>query len=470
MNHPNPAAGSPDPSAPGAGPNDADFPFDLFDEPYFGPLPRFPGSAPGTPPPAAPRVPLGKNAPVSPPPNGGGADLAPIQQAPFHPPIPETTEYSPATEPASPPPLRPEPPPWREKKKSAAARFASCVLVLGVFAALFGGGAFAALYALNLIPGLPRLGNTTTADATPSATERPVPTPSTRPDPTIPEPSKESLVVNSTDGPYRTIAAALAKAGPKAEILIQPGTYDETLTITREVQLTGEGKAAEVIIRGSGKPCLTMRGPCLCRHLTFQTDDPFPAVLVAAGTAAFDDCTFTSKFGPCVRAAGTDARPSFDTCRMKGGAFGLTAAEGAAVTLDNCTLEGNKTGVLFDQAGGRLSDCRIEQAENRGVDIRGGRVELSECKIMETREGPGLETGAGGEAVLNRCTLRKNDLTGVRALERGKITLIDCKVSEHTFSWVIVQSGGVVDAGRCKKTDVFGNTDIESEGKYIPPQ
>src|SRR5919109_3794239 len=65
-------------------------------------------------------------------------------------------------------------------------------------------------------------------------------------------------VVVDPEGAVRTIKDALAGVAPGGEVVVQPGTYRETLVIDKILRLSGDGPAEKIVLEGLEEPVLVL--------------------------------------------------------------------------------------------------------------------------------------------------------------------------------------------------------------------
>lgn len=104
---------------------------------------------------------------------------------------------------------------------------------------------------LKLNPKPPSSRSRTTPTPTPRATATPTPVPTSTPTPTptpTPEPEPEPAPELAPEAPARSIQSLVDAAAPGSTVVVPPGIYRETVTITKPLTLAGEPGAE---IRGS---------------------------------------------------------------------------------------------------------------------------------------------------------------------------------------------------------------------------
>lgn len=110
-------------------------------------------------------------------------------------------------------------------------------------------------------------------------------------------------------GTYSSIRRALANAGPESRILIRPGLYEETLTITQPVHLVGDGPAESVILQSFNATTITWAcSSGSIEGLTIRQQGgtfSYQSIDIAAGMPVIRRCLITGGTRSCIRARGT---------------------------------------------------------------------------------------------------------------------------------------------------------------------
>ncbi|GAA5193279.1 right-handed parallel beta-helix repeat-containing protein [Rugosimonospora acidiphila] len=212
-------------------------------------------------------------------------------------------------------------------------------------------------------------------------------------------------------GSHRTIGAAVRAAPDGSTVIVAAGSYQESLTIDRDVTIVAESSDAVVELVANGGPALVLRaGNATVRGLAIRGPDPAGvAVAVEGGSLALEGCEITSGR---VEAGGW-SRPTLLHCRIRDcvGA-GLHATGDTQVLVAGCTVEDiDGAGLLLDQSStADVSGSTVHRVSGDGLQVRdAARAVLEDCDIAQTgRAGVVTE----GTARLALRTSRLRDLTG----------------------------------------------------------
>ncbi|HET6213541.1 MAG TPA: right-handed parallel beta-helix repeat-containing protein [Micromonosporaceae bacterium] len=294
------------------------------------------------------------------------------------------------------------------------------------------------------------------------------------------------------------ISDALAVAGPRATIVIQPGEYREELRLTVDATLVAEEGRGTVTLRApDGLAVFSAGASVTLRGITVVGgNEKFPAVQAGAGRLRMVDCDVRADGVLAVHATGARLELSDCTVENTGGAGLLmerdatgelsatrirnVAGTGAVITsgadpdLRDCVVSDVRgAGLLSVQGGrGRLRDCEITGVDGPAVAVEeGGAVRLSRTVIRDT-PGAGLVatggsavledcelTGAGGHGVvlggdagpaLHRCRIAETGGHGVLAVEQARGQLSECEIAQTSMPALAVTGSAAPEVVRCR--------------------
>ncbi|MCS7079281.1 MAG: right-handed parallel beta-helix repeat-containing protein [Chloracidobacterium sp.] len=195
-------------------------------------------------------------------------------------------------------------------------------------------------------------------------------------------------VVAPSGGDFSTITAAVNAARIDARILVRPGIYRETVTLTRNIEIVADGPPDSVVLESDAGPCLRQRlGSQVVRGLTLRSTE-HPAVHLDGGALTLEDCRITAAQADGVMVSGHAARLTLRRSRVhSGGGHGLTATAGAQVELVECDIA--------DQAG---DGVRLDNQ---------ARLMARDSRFVGNRQ-TGVHALGNAAAWLDRCVLERN--------------------------------------------------------------
>src|SRR6185295_13554044 len=150
-------------------------------------------------------------------------------------------------------------------------------------------------------------------------------------------PADTVIVSAKGGGQYTTIGAALKEVQPGMRILVRPGIYDETLIITKPVEILADTHSAgeQVVLQAFNFANITMRtNRALVRGFVIRnrpgllgalyyifSRQEVPAVDIPQGELVLEDCDITSESGAGIAIHGPTANPLIRRTRIHDGRF-----------------------------------------------------------------------------------------------------------------------------------------------------
>lgn len=299
-------------------------------------------------------------------------------------------------------------------------------------------------------------------------------------------------VSSSGNGQYATIGEAFQNARPGDTIMVKPGTYTETITITHPIEIVGDGAVEQIVVSTNGAPCLRMqtdtavvRGLTLRAH-TGQERRKLSAVELARGQLELTDCLITSEYGSGVSISGPATNPTIQRCtfaRCKEG--GLVVSEQARGIIEHCTIiHNNRAGIVITQnSNPTVRSCSISGNRSVGILVYDyGQGQILHCDISDNASAA-IEIRQHGNPLIQSCTLHKETGKGILVWEHGQGRIEDCDIANNTLAGIEIRTGGNPTVQKCKihgskwsgllvwehgrgiieACDIFSNTQAEVE-------
>ena len=210
------------------------------------------------------------------------------------------------------------------------------------------------------------------------------------------------FVVDANGGAaFSTLSGAVAAAPAGSVIRIRPGTFPETVTITKDLVLVGIDSEQGAVIDGERRrPLLRVESAVICRfeNLSLRNgvgDDGAAVFLQGGAVVDFINCSFHDNLargdGGAVLVRGAGSWAEFIGCHFQrnralndAGAVGVL--DGAEVTLRACTFYANATDGLcgavanFSRAPLAVEDCLF--IENQGFECGAVRISDSPARVV----------------------------------------------------------------------------------------
>ena len=227
--------------------------------------------------------------------------------------------------------------------------------------------------------------------------------------------SRRLQVSADRPGCYPTLSEALLDAADGDTLVVDPGTYPETLELTgRSLTVqAAEGADEEHPVRLAGTG--------------FE-----PTVRVRRGTLVLRSLVLAAGDAHVVDAA--DASLTLTGCRLEAGyGAGLRATDRCRLTVDDCTVVGAQQGLVLEDSGGTLTATRVEDSADDAVVLR-----------------------LGADPVLRDCVIVGAGSRGVYAYQSARPTLESCEVGRTGGVGIAVAQGSSAQLVRCSVHDTGG--------------
>lgn len=229
-----------------------------------------------------------------------------------------------------------------------------------------------------------------------------------------PEPEQGDQLSSSG---LQTLAARIADAPAGATIRVAAGVYNEHLTLSKPVYLTGDGSAGIIILENSAGSCVEVRTKgarlsgltLVCR--ADVASSPCAAVVVLQGNLELQDCSIHSDAGPAVSVRGKMSSSVLRKCRLgPGPGVGVEFHEGARGEVVDCEIQGHAAAGLLATQGSNVTIAggTISRNGGAGVVVEGQSfVEIKRTSITRNRRAA-IEVAAGCSAAVHDCDLTGN--------------------------------------------------------------
>eukprot|EP00899_Mesostigma_viride_P018891 jgi/Mesvir1/27002/Mv20709-RA.1 len=311
------------------------------------------------------------------------------------------------------------------------------------------------------------------------------------------------LVVGPGRGQFRSISAALAAAPARAEILVHPGLYRETLVVTKSVTIRnmaadaydpvadggmsttestplsslasgteGEGRLAPGVVCILATDSHTVfvapslvavregSGITVCLHglqvYNMDSTDHMHALWAKDALVTAVSCDFFSERGPVVVAAGASGVLTLSGCCVHdGGQGGVLVHKGAYLAMDRSVVCRNAAaGMEFRQGGGGEIQGSFLFGNLQGIIHwhEAGPIFVRTTSVYSHKRESGISC-TSKTAVVQECEVYGN-LIGVNVEKGGELLLERCRVHDSMADGVLIQGTG---SGVVKSCEILDN-------------
>ncbi|GGU24404.1 right-handed parallel beta-helix repeat-containing protein [Streptomyces daghestanicus] len=273
-------------------------------------------------------------------------------------------------------------------------------------------------------------------------------------------------------GAHRTIAAALAAAPAGATVTVAPGTYTESLALTRRVVIEPEAGAGTVRLRPSAGPVVTVTAPgCVLRDLTLAGDDAAGTLVRVEDAAGLlvERCALTGgRVEVLGSAAGTSAVAN--TALTVDGTLAAELADpvdgGGVLVLDGTRLSGARGTALHlvGDARTRAVDTVVDEVDGIGVVLSGQAALLAERLRVSGTSGSGVRAKGASRLLARECVVRGAGRHGVLVEDEAEAALTDCRIEDAARSGMRLGHGARGTLTDCRIT-AAGGPGVEAEDR-----
>ncbi|PAE94103.1 right-handed parallel beta-helix repeat-containing protein [Shouchella clausii] len=259
---------------------------------------------------------------------------------------------------------------------------------------------------------------------------------------------------------YKTIEEALLDASDGDTIKIDPGTYQESVTIAKSVHLVGLGEPETVIIQAPMD--IINKASVSIKNISFAECEK--GLTVKNGYAQLTHCQFTrlKKWGIHVLEDGhldlTDA-----TIRHSG--IGLFVVGRARA--EYCALYSQRGSQVCVSGNGRfvMKHSHIYQGKSAAIYFdQNSRSFVENCQIYgHHSENMQLKSTGNSEAALKDCLIYESSSGGALVLGESKLTLNSCTLTNNVPRQVVVLGGETIIQNSLFETGQIG-VDINDNG------
>ncbi|CCU85091.1 MULTISPECIES: right-handed parallel beta-helix repeat-containing protein [Mesotoga] len=258
------------------------------------------------------------------------------------------------------------------------------------------------------------------------------------------------LIVGEPDGQYKSIQAAIDAANPGDTIRILPGTYKESLSISKEIKLEGSSRDEVTIMPEEGKDLgIFVRGAKNFSIRSVTVIASGAAINVSRSSGQIEDAFIAGgRFGISFSGTGMtlEVLDSHITCYdgmdneeyIETRLAGIYAYGNATLIAENCVFERNGVGIsLTNDLKYKITGCTFKR-NTVGVSLGGNATgSLSENVVTENIEN-GILINSSSETRLENNIFFGNIWHGLD-LYLNRCT--ECECGGDEFNGTVVGSG-----------------------------
>eukprot|EP01006_Ploeotia_vitrea_P063551 TRINITY_DN85762_c0_g1_i1.p1 TRINITY_DN85762_c0_g1~~TRINITY_DN85762_c0_g1_i1.p1 ORF type:complete len:465 (-),score=58.97 TRINITY_DN85762_c0_g1_i1:278-1672(-) len=248
--------------------------------------------------------------------------------------------------------------------------------------------------------------------------------------------STSLIVAQDGSSKYMTIQQALVDANHGDRILVQPGTYQESLVIEKHVHIEGEGNRDKVIVSFTGDHVVTSMTDkgCLKNFTLHQQGEEYHCLFITKGCLVVENCTFNSGGWACVGISGELTHPI-----LRGNTIQSSADNGI---------------IILSKGKGIIEDNDIYGYTLQGIEIREESNPIIRNNHIHDGKDSGIYINTKGRGLIEGNHIYSNEFNGIAIKFEGQPRVHNNKIHKNKQRGVYVSSDSKADI---EGNDVFGN-------------
>lgn len=223
--------------------------------------------------------------------------------------------------------------------------------------------------------------------------------------PKEPEGPRQLVVSPTGNGTHKTIQSAIDDAEDGEDVMIQPGSYAESIKLVRNVNLVAE-QLGEVRLVGDEKAVLELASGATVnlKNLSIEArrkGTDYNAIEVQSGNLVIDKCNFTSDSWDCIKVHPGSSLIVRESTFLSASAPAIEVDSATTFEVDGCEFNvqpptkqgkaGKSAGIQAKNTAGKISRSQVRgkgEAEN-GIAWQNTAqlVQIEDCNIVKFRTG-----------------------------------------------------------------------------------
>ncbi|SFS31128.1 right-handed parallel beta-helix repeat-containing protein [Saccharopolyspora flava] len=273
---------------------------------------------------------------------------------------------------------------------------------------------------------------------------------------------------------FRTIGDAIASATTGDVISIQPGTYTESVVLSREVTLSAAGAAEGVRIESTGDPAVVMatETAVLSGIVIGHSGSETSAIDVSTGRLRLEECRVEASSAAALYVHGQAEASANGTEFTNPGGAGVIAIDGAEGHFGNCTISDVKAAavVIRTDADPQFTGCTITDTEGSAVlAAERARGAMRDSRIVRAGN-PAVVVEGDSSFRLSGTTITEPGGVGLLIASRSTPLIEDCAISAPAAQGVVLvqRAEPEIHRLRVEKPAGYGLHVLEdSRGEFI---
>ncbi|MGH1143127.1 right-handed parallel beta-helix repeat-containing protein, partial [Bacillus pseudomycoides] len=276
--------------------------------------------------------------------------------------------------------------------------------------------------------------------------------------------SREITVSKKLFSNYKTITEAIHNAANGTKIFVEPGTYEESLVINKNIEIIALGNVDEIVLRSKNSSTILMQTEQAKVHgvtivqvgNNYDEHEHYYAVDLPKGSLFLENCDIISTIGHGIGIYNLNTLPVIQECNIynsKG--TGIWVTHKGNPTIRNCKIyNNNQNGIeIIHKGQGLIEDSEIyENYENNIYIETEGNPILRNCKVYKGKS-IGVFIEEKGLGIIENNEIYENPLN-IGITREGNPVLRNCKIYKGKKAGIFVEEKGL---GTIENSEIYEN-------------
>jgi parallel beta-helix repeat protein len=272
------------------------------------------------------------------------------------------------------------------------------------------------------------------------------------------------IVGQSANSDFVSLREAYDSVEPYSTIHLLPGTYNESLVLTKPIAIVGVGKQGEVVLESKDGHVIESRSEYaiiknLLVHCGAEASDSAHAIYLVEGQLSGSNLLISSESDSNIKVEGNDSFLALRNCKIAhSNLYGLHFVEGSAGLIENCQIFQNENvGVCLEgNSKPILRACRIFKNNANGVACdQESYATFEDCEIFEN-EASGVTLDDQCAPTFRKCWIYRNNGDGLFCDHATQGKFEYCWFYENQYLGVVVEGESKPEFFHCR---VYKNKD-----------
>jgi parallel beta-helix repeat protein len=271
--------------------------------------------------------------------------------------------------------------------------------------------------------------------------------------------SKVVTVDATGRGDYKTIQSAIDNSMSGTRIIVNPGTYQESIRIDREVEIFGQ----EAVLIGENKShdstitMVTQKATIKGLIIANKADSDNITVIITTGCLTLERCDIRSMKGCGISISGEESQGIINNCQIHGTEnIGIYLSNKGSATLDKCDIYDNLNGIIVMNKSKLIAkNSSFYNNQKHGISFVGktsGKIDKCESYGNER----GIWIGEESNPIVSNSKFYNNEF-GIIFTEKGLGRIDNCEIYENESGiYVSEESNPTIENSKIYSNESMG--------------